>query len=144
MLSCFFFFSSRRRHTRCALVTGVQTCALPILEKNGGEAESGSEEQLMIRLCASGFGTGQYLGINNGASHGTGPHWAKAMSAPRNPSVIAPTKSAPTTLGRAGSRRSNQRQPTHIRQPWVRAVEKGTSHEAGKRVSGRWYSRGGT
>src|SRR3546814_21132259 len=28
---CYFFFSSRRRHTRCALVTGVQTCALPIL-----------------------------------------------------------------------------------------------------------------
>src|SRR3546814_9369244 len=27
---CFFFVSSRRRHTRCALVTGVQTCALPI------------------------------------------------------------------------------------------------------------------
>src|SRR3546814_9127356 len=29
MLVC-FFFSSRRRHTRCALVTGVQTCAVPI------------------------------------------------------------------------------------------------------------------
>src|SRR3546814_9270540 len=28
---CYFFLSSRRRHTRCALVTGVQTCALPIL-----------------------------------------------------------------------------------------------------------------
>src|SRR3546814_8548205 len=28
--SFMFFFSSRRRHTRCALVTGVQTCALPI------------------------------------------------------------------------------------------------------------------
>src|SRR3546814_3521773 len=27
-----FVFSSRRRHTRCALVTGVQTCALPILK----------------------------------------------------------------------------------------------------------------
>src|SRR3546814_15012147 len=27
---CFFFFSSRRRHTSGALVTGVQTCALPI------------------------------------------------------------------------------------------------------------------
>src|SRR3546814_1843910 len=26
------FFSSRRRHTRCALVTGVQTCALPICQ----------------------------------------------------------------------------------------------------------------
>src|SRR3546814_4606904 len=31
---CFFFFSRRRRHTSCALVTGVQTCALPIF---GGE-----------------------------------------------------------------------------------------------------------
>src|SRR3546814_4848369 len=29
-MSCVFVFSSRRRHTRCALVTGVQTCALPI------------------------------------------------------------------------------------------------------------------
>src|SRR3546814_2119638 len=28
------FFSSRRRHTRCALVTGVQTCALPISFRN--------------------------------------------------------------------------------------------------------------
>src|SRR3546814_2385417 len=28
------FFSSRRRHTRCALVTGVQTCALPIFTAN--------------------------------------------------------------------------------------------------------------
>src|SRR3546814_7512378 len=35
-LSCHcFFFSSRRRHTRCALVTGVQTCALPILAELG-------------------------------------------------------------------------------------------------------------
>src|SRR3546814_3520524 len=37
----FFFFSSRRRHTRCALVTGVQTCALPI---------SGREQQLARRM----------------------------------------------------------------------------------------------
>src|SRR3546814_2160944 len=29
-MTLYFFFSSRRRHTRCALVTGVQTCALPI------------------------------------------------------------------------------------------------------------------
>src|SRR3546814_4180936 len=33
-----FFFSSRRRHTRCALVTGVQTCALPIFPEIGTEA----------------------------------------------------------------------------------------------------------
>src|SRR3546814_7167882 len=38
-----FFFSSRRRHTRCALVTGVQTCALPIFPVPtlaGGQAET--------------------------------------------------------------------------------------------------------
>src|SRR3546814_6385882 len=29
-LALYVFFSSRRLHTRCALVTGVQTCALPI------------------------------------------------------------------------------------------------------------------
>src|SRR3546814_10124062 len=35
LIFIFFFFSSRRRHTRCALVTGVQTCALPICHCNG-------------------------------------------------------------------------------------------------------------
>src|SRR3546814_3295906 len=30
IIFCFVVFSGRRRHTRCALVTGVQTCALPI------------------------------------------------------------------------------------------------------------------
>src|SRR3546814_9835350 len=35
--SCVFFFSSRRRHTRCALVTGVQTCALPISVLRDGQ-----------------------------------------------------------------------------------------------------------
>src|SRR3546814_7234480 len=38
---CFvFFFSSRRRHTSCALVTGVQTCALPI-SRSGEHEETG-------------------------------------------------------------------------------------------------------
>src|SRR3546814_4484158 len=36
----FYFFSSRRRHTRCALVTGVQTCALPILLLTPAQLES--------------------------------------------------------------------------------------------------------
>src|SRR3546814_5862002 len=34
-VSYMFCFSSRRRHTRCALVTGVQTCALPISMSRG-------------------------------------------------------------------------------------------------------------
>src|SRR3546814_10195655 len=47
---CFFFFSSRRRHTRCALVTGVQTCALPIcasvdrIDMLGVEREASARE----------------------------------------------------------------------------------------------------
>src|SRR3546814_392345 len=36
------FFSSRRRHTRCALVTGVQTCALPIYIRTEGFGRSGA------------------------------------------------------------------------------------------------------
>src|SRR3546814_8977680 len=37
-----FFFSSRRRHTRCALVTGVQTCALPISSNFSSPLRRGS------------------------------------------------------------------------------------------------------
>src|SRR3546814_1895634 len=51
-----FFFTSRRRHTRCALVTGVQTCALPIctlclgaggarLVIDGAERDVGAERE---------------------------------------------------------------------------------------------------
>src|SRR3546814_6975036 len=36
-----FFFASRRRHTRCALVTGVQTCALPIFLITGRRTSTG-------------------------------------------------------------------------------------------------------
>src|SRR3546814_5128610 len=36
----FFLFSSRRRHTRCTLGTGVQTCALPILRFDSRVADA--------------------------------------------------------------------------------------------------------
>src|SRR3546814_7792075 len=38
------FFSSRRRHTRCALVTGVQTCALPICSDAPGAADAAAQD----------------------------------------------------------------------------------------------------
>src|SRR3546814_10677717 len=41
------FFSSRRRHTRCALVTGVQTCALPI-SKGSALAPTGYQGRTTI------------------------------------------------------------------------------------------------
>src|SRR3546814_357506 len=51
-----FFFSSRRRHTRCALVTGVQTCALPIsdltniLQNEMGKLDKGTGSLPYMRL----------------------------------------------------------------------------------------------
>src|SRR3546814_12351486 len=62
-----FFFSSRRRHTRCALVTGVQTCALPISGRSprafsarrkagaesGRPARERSEERRVGKECVS-------------------------------------------------------------------------------------------
>src|SRR3546814_1625652 len=56
----FFFFSSRRRHTRCALVTGVQTCALPIFLLNHLIAElllsrrREDRESLPVSVAANG------------------------------------------------------------------------------------------
>src|SRR3546814_2404388 len=40
-----FFFSSRRGHTRCALVTGVQTCALPISKGCSGPQSKADEKR---------------------------------------------------------------------------------------------------
>src|SRR3546814_2071552 len=53
MLSCLFcfFFSSRRRHTRCALVTGVQTCALPIFRPGAGPPPSPEGVARMLNLA---------------------------------------------------------------------------------------------
>src|SRR3546814_3445337 len=48
-----FFFSSRRRHTRCALVTGVQTCALPISDPAG----KAGLQNLMASLLDEGTAT---------------------------------------------------------------------------------------
>src|SRR3546814_9797552 len=48
LLLFIFFFSSRRRHTRCALVTGVQTCALPISRKLKTEAAIQSGDTVML------------------------------------------------------------------------------------------------
>src|SRR3546814_2663390 len=46
----YFFFSSSSRHTRCALVTGVQTCALPIFSHQVAELERRLGTRLFHRL----------------------------------------------------------------------------------------------
>ena len=47
----FFFFSSRRRHTRLLTVTGVQTCALPISIAIGQEWDDDTRVVLFVRLA---------------------------------------------------------------------------------------------
>src|SRR3546814_7797277 len=78
----YFFFSSRRRHTRCALVTGVQTCALPIcfinelieaqgtdkiasglrLESPGGLQLRGARSVGLLRFQTDNFDAGKRFG----------------------------------------------------------------------------------
>src|SRR3546814_6018532 len=54
MMSLCFFFSSRRRHTRCALVTGVQTCALPIFEPGQNAIENDDVDVALDRRLQAG------------------------------------------------------------------------------------------
>src|SRR3546814_9770133 len=61
-MCCTFVFSSRRRHTRCALVTGVQTCALPIL-CHRVRVEDGSDQMVeALDQPAAGEGLANHLG----------------------------------------------------------------------------------
>src|SRR3546814_4826854 len=82
-----FFFSSRSRHTSCALVTGVQTCALPI---SGGTAPSLSviadyyppaQRPLAIGLFTLNGPFGVFVGATFGA-------WAAANIGWRNAFVV--------------------------------------------------------
>src|SRR3546814_16732940 len=58
-----FFFSSRRRHTRCALVTGVQKCALPITEQAEQLIAQGNETTGRAESVRSGTQTiGEVMG----------------------------------------------------------------------------------
>src|SRR3546814_4118781 len=71
----FFCFSSRRRHTRCALVTGVQTCALPICDAFEGDISGlfkAAEEGLSLAPDQDGrpYRTGFFLGDGTGAGKG--------------------------------------------------------------------------
>src|SRR3546814_7519306 len=97
----FFFISSRRRHTRCALVTGVQTCALPIsgafpldsqYSDNGRSLYSGQ----MGNVASKVMGTGLYSQLSTKSSD------IDANSFRSNSMII--TKPNGEKIGRASSR----------------------------------------
>src|SRR3546814_3848501 len=63
-----FFFSSRRRHTRCALVTAVQTCALPICTPGSGTLTAPPEPK------------SQYIDVGDHSHSLTGRHRIEGQS----------------------------------------------------------------
>src|SRR3546814_2653029 len=72
MNSLIFFLSSRRRHTRCALVTGVQTCALPIC--------TASADALLAAVREQGLDLRYLLETHAHADHLSAAHYLRAQT----------------------------------------------------------------
>src|SRR3546814_10838738 len=87
---CLFFFSSRRRHTSCALVTGVQTCALPILA--GLIEHLDLEDAILVGHSTGGGEVTRYIG-----RHGT-KRIAKAVLVGAVPPLMLKTEANPGGL----------------------------------------------
>src|SRR3546814_15737373 len=113
-----FFFSSRRRHTRCALVTGVQTCALPILDSYWAAYSSrgalvwvdsdhldAPRRRLRVFDAASGALRAQYVL----PSHDTGIAMPTVSADARRGAFVAPDH--PVTLATLSGRRQPVRRP---------------------------------
>src|SRR3546814_8746172 len=103
---CVFFFSSRRRHTRCALVTGVQPGALPILRDF---RSARSRDHVRNRRTVAPPDAGAELAgqpdARHGAPRGAGPAPRGALVPPRGRGSATPapaaTPLAAAEIGRA-------------------------------------------
>src|SRR3546814_13206691 len=122
-----FFFSSRRRHTRCALVTGVQTCALPIYalvapppaERRLRRADHRLHARSVRALAAAAA-----LAAAVGGGAGRGRVAAAVAAVPRAPGVRAGTLAVPRARRQRGQlpRRRLQRRRSEERRvgkEWV-------------------------
>src|SRR3546814_11161290 len=106
-VSRFFFFSSRRRHTRCALVTGVQTCALPIYRRFFQRDQQESEQQFPnIRLGGVGA-RDEFDGAIERGTLGGRSDFQTSATAPADTNGAAffqNTPGLPQQIGRAAGR----------------------------------------
>src|SRR3546814_2374236 len=141
----FVFFSSRRRHTICALVTGVQTCALPICGR-GGDRERDRAYHHLSKQCGGPLLSIAYRLAFRAAAR-------VAVDGCRFPLPCTESASAGSTTPATGSLRSRQRRRAadHL------ASERGTGRSrrgvrrqcrpagpTGARPRGPWYGGIGT
>src|SRR3546814_2082148 len=112
---CCLFFSSRRRHTRCALVTGVQTCALPIYV--GGELLPGFLRDVADAGCVLLVGHRSLR--SRSIVHSCYGCLVTAARGRRTPAPSAPWAAAPRRRSRAGGcrRRHGRRSARACRAP---------------------------
>src|SRR3546814_2773283 len=103
LLTVDFFFSSRRRHTRCALVTGVQTCALPIFTGTNGKTSTVEMTRQLWRMAghhAASIGTLGVATADDSVSTGlTTPDIVTFLS-----NVAGLAREGVTQIGRASCR----------------------------------------
>src|SRR3546814_3662997 len=103
-----FFFSSRRRHTRCALVTGVQTCALPI---------AGGQDILSSRAHNRRRDTGHAI---EKAVRGVGARWVRLVDRTYDVTRMrAVIEQALTTPERSEERRVGKECVSTCRSRWA-------------------------
>src|SRR3546814_8224037 len=101
-----FFFSCRRLHTRCALVTGVQTCALPISAPRAGRTQIVGAGEL--QRAALGLGGVARLAIRQLA--GEGRHVERALAPDRQSVVQGKSVSVRVDLGGRRLIKNNNKQ----------------------------------
>src|SRR3546814_20413203 len=107
-----FFFSSRRRHTRCALVTGVQTCALPISTPSAAHTrwQVAAAPSQPLEANAPGIPALDLTLLRQRGGAG-GPHWcvewerdARGFAAATLPGVKVPLAGHGSEIGSASCR----------------------------------------
>src|SRR3546814_16102290 len=139
---CSFFFSSRRRHTRCALVTGVQTCALPI---SPNRPQSGYDSRFLaierVIFADDRFGvavefverhdriSGAGLDEDDDGHHGPGEAPAKRLGGGKRHGINScpweraiPARQAPRRTGAGRNHRAQSRGPREAWGPFTGAL----------------------
>src|SRR3546814_4878475 len=94
-----FFFSSRRRHTRCALVTGVQTCALPIFALAASEGRSAEPLGTPLRPVQGTYAGPPPMPGFQGAPYPVPPYYCPP---PGTPHALPPGRSEARRVGKEG------------------------------------------